>query len=92
MAFFIEAANDETASHSSGVLTRDQNERERRIDALNRDISIDAGHSEWSILNINKLFQHLVIECKLVNIVDTVWKDAHQVRTSTTIASLGCTD
>lgn len=82
MAFPVEAPYDEATTHASGILPRDENERCGDIDTLDRDEAINARDSEWCVLHLHELFQNLVVERKLVNVIDAIGIGAHQLRAS----------
>ena len=81
MAITIESSDDESSAHSTSILAGDQDERERCIDALDRDETIDDRDTEGSILHFDVLLQHLVVESELMHIVDTVGESSDQIGT-----------
>ena len=42
--------------------------------------SIDYGHSEGGKLDFTELCEHHMVERKLCDVVDTVWKEASKIR------------
>lgn len=78
VALAIEPPHHKSSAHSSRVLARNENEARARVDRLNRHEAVDAGHAKRSILHINKLFQHLVVERKLVYVIDAVGEEAEK--------------
>ena len=78
MAIFVQTSDDEPPAHAPCVFSRDQYEACARINRLNRDKAIDAGHAERGVLHLDELFEHLMIEGELVDVVDTVWEEAEQ--------------
>ena len=77
ISLFVEASDNEAAAHSPCVLTRYEDEREWCIYALDWNIAVDDGHTEGCIVNVNELFQHLMVEGELMYIVDTVRECSH---------------
>ena len=78
MAIFIQSANHKSPAHTARILPRNQYKARACINRLNRDKAIDARHAERSVLYLNELFEHLVIEGELMHVVDAVWEEAEQ--------------
>ena len=45
---------------------------------MHRNEAIYAWHAERSIFHINELFQHLMIEGKLVYVIDAIWEESEK--------------
>lgn len=81
MAFLVKASDDKATSHAPGILPRDKNEGCGSIDRLDGDKAVDDGDTEWGILHIAELLQHLVVKRKFVHVVDTIWEKSDEVCT-----------
>lgn len=78
VALTIEPPHNESSAHAPGVLSRNEDKARARINRLDRDEAVDAGHTERRILHIDELLEHLVIECKLVHVIDAVREKAEE--------------
>ena len=89
MALSVKATRNEPSTHATSVLPRDQHEAGGSIHCLDRDEAVDDWHSEWGVLDVDELLQHLVIEGELGHVVDAVGVDVKQIRAGRLASAVG---
>ena len=81
-SFFVKASHYESTTRPATVFARDECQVLPKVDAVNCHESVDYRHSKRSKLDFTELCEHRMIERKLGNVINTVWKETSQIRQS----------
>ena len=79
VTFTVQTPHNKAPAHPTSIFPWYQYECCWSVDRLNLHEAINHWHSEGRILNLYEFFEQLVIEGKLVDIVDAGWKASSQI-------------
>ena len=73
-SFFVETSHDKSTTRPATVFAGYECQVLPKVDAVYCYESVDYRHSEWSKLDFAELCKHNMVERKLCDVANTVWK------------------